>query len=94
MRHQLDGLLDDMIKRAEAFERAAKILRTQASHRNASRIWQKSVSDRGVGNDVINLVSDVRWFEETGVKRGTTWGEGKDKGTEATRSKHNGLHSN
>jgi hypothetical protein len=68
-----------MIKRAEAFERAAKILRAQVSHRSASRIWQKSVSDRGVGNDVINLVSDVQWFEETGRKRGTTWGEGKDK---------------
>ena len=25
------------------------------------------------------FVSDVRWFEETGRKRGTTWGEGKDK---------------
>ena len=68
-----------MAIRAEAFERAAKILRAQVSHRNASRIWQTSVSDRGVGNDVINLVSDVQWFEETGRKRGTTWGEGKDK---------------
>jgi len=68
-----------MIKRAEAFEHAAKILRAQVSHRKASRIWQKSVSDRGVGNDVISLVSDVQWFEETGRKRGTTWGEGKDK---------------
>ena len=25
------------------------------------------------------FVSDVRWFEETRRKRGTTWGERKDK---------------
>ena len=87
-----------MILRAEAFERAAKIFRAQASHRNASRIWQKSVSDRGVGNNITNLVLDVWWFEETGVNREERYNGVKEKiryrGTEATRSKHNGLHGN
>ena len=62
---------------ATAFEDAAAILRAQASHRN--RIWLKGLIDRKVGRDVIHFVGDIRRFEETGRKRGTTWGMGEGK---------------
>jgi len=66
-----------MRQRASHFQRAAEILLKQAEF--GSRIWMKSVADRGVGNDVIHLVKDIRRFEKTSRKRDTTWADKKDK---------------
>ena len=38
-----------------------------------------SISRRKLGDDVINMVSDIHRHEKTGRKRDTTWGIGKDK---------------
>jgi hypothetical protein len=77
MLHQNDMYQEKLLQKAEAFEEAAKILRSQIPHR--SRIWMKSIIDRKLGDDVTNFVADIRRFESTGHKRDTTWGEGGKK---------------
>lgn len=39
----------------------------------------KNFVDRRVGRDVVDFVGDIRRFEETGRKRGTTWARGEGK---------------
>jgi hypothetical protein len=55
---------EKLLQKAEAFEEAAQILRSQIPHRNP--IWMKSVIDRKLGNDVADFVADIRRFESTG----------------------------
>ena len=70
--------MEHLLSKATAFENAAAIIRAQVPYRN--RIWMKNLVDRDVGHDVIDLVADVRRFEETGRKRDTTWAKGEGKG--------------
>lgn len=76
---QLQMLIDDAERRAEAFERAAAMLREQASMAKASKIWLRLLKCRGMGNDVINMVSDVQRYEKTSRKVDKTWATGTDK---------------
>ena len=68
---------EKLLQKAEAFEEAAQILRSQIPHRN--QIWMKSVIDQKLGNDVTDFVADIHHFESIGQKQDTTWGEGGKK---------------
>ncbi|KAJ7763643.1 hypothetical protein DFH07DRAFT_1018375 [Mycena maculata] len=67
---QLLNLADDL-------ERAAEILRAQASAKNS--IWMSSILRRNIGKDVSLMVADIERYESTGRKRDNTWGKKGDK---------------
>lgn len=74
---QLDIYREDLLRRADAFEQAAKILRAEVPV--GKPIWLKSVFDQGLGNDVMNFTADIQRHEGTSRKRDTTWAENKGK---------------
>ncbi|KAG6886353.1 hypothetical protein C0995_008378 [Termitomyces sp. Mi166 len=81
---ELDEFMEQIKEKADAFEEAAAILRTQLQYKN--RIWMKTLSDRKFGRDVMHFVDDIQLYEKTDRKRETTWAEGKSK-SEKRRAK-------
>ncbi|PPQ88021.1 hypothetical protein CVT25_000969 [Psilocybe cyanescens] len=72
---ELEIYRENILKRASAFDEAARILRAQVPV--SKPIWLKSVVDRGLGNDVLTFVADITWHEGTSRKRDMTWADGK-----------------
>ncbi|KAG6860395.1 hypothetical protein C0995_011642, partial [Termitomyces sp. Mi166 len=63
---ELDEFMEQIKEKADAFEEAAAILRTQ-------------LSDCKFERDVMHFVDDIQLYEKTGRKRENTWMEGKSK---------------
>ncbi|KAG6887238.1 hypothetical protein C0995_016701 [Termitomyces sp. Mi166 len=53
---ELDDYIQQIQKKADAFEEAAQILCSQI---HFNRIWMKSLSDRKFGHDVMDFVDDI-----------------------------------
>ncbi|KAG6854163.1 hypothetical protein C0995_006989, partial [Termitomyces sp. Mi166 len=60
---ELDDYIEQIQKKADAFEEAAQILRSQIQFKN--RIWMKSLRDRKFGHDVMDFIDDIRVYEKT-----------------------------
>ncbi|KAG6825491.1 hypothetical protein H0H92_003572 [Tricholoma furcatifolium] len=73
--HMADEYEADIRKRVEGYTKAAQLLSAQLACPTRSRIWMKSIVDRKLGADVMELVDDIRWLE-SGRTRGTTWAMG------------------
>lgn len=74
---QIDDMVEKALGRADKLEKAAKILREQAGHRNP--IWMRSVTSRDIRRDADDLVSDILQYVKTARKRDNTWAKGNDK---------------
>ncbi|KAG6805042.1 hypothetical protein H0H92_001030 [Tricholoma furcatifolium] len=74
---EIDDFMEEIIRKADAFEEAAAILRSQLKFKNP--IWLKRQSDSKFGRDVMDFVDDIQLYEKTGRRRETTWAEGKSK---------------
>ncbi|KAJ6592145.1 hypothetical protein DFH09DRAFT_1136732, partial [Mycena vulgaris] len=71
----IDEYSDHLRKRADELEQAAAILCAQIPHTN--NLWMASIVKRNVGQDVGQMVGDIRKFEGTARVRNTTWGKDK-----------------
>ncbi|KAJ7880468.1 hypothetical protein B0H13DRAFT_2278738 [Mycena leptocephala] len=82
-----------LIERAKMWKEAAEIAIEQAG-RTDNTIWVKSVLRRGVGEDVEDLVKDVRRYKNSNRNRDTTWATADNScyrisaGFVASRDKH------
>jgi hypothetical protein len=64
------------LARADTFEEAAKILRSQIEHRN--KVWLKTIAKSKLGKDVADFVDDIQSYEGLRTQT-TTWGRGKGR---------------
>ncbi|KAG6871056.1 hypothetical protein C0995_008729, partial [Termitomyces sp. Mi166 len=60
---ELDDYIEQIQKKADAFEEAAQILHSQIQFKN--QIWMKSLSDCKFGHDVMDFIDDIRVYEKT-----------------------------
>ncbi|KAJ3751280.1 hypothetical protein DFH05DRAFT_1385646 [Lentinula detonsa] len=67
----LDEQVEWALQRAQELQQAAEIIQKQVQDWNP--IWLKSLKDRNVGQDVSNLVTDVRRHKGSARVRDTTW---------------------
>ncbi|XP_006462497.1 hypothetical protein AGABI2DRAFT_119353 [Agaricus bisporus var. bisporus H97] len=69
---EIDRHVDRALHLAKIFRRASEIFTEQAKSRSA--LWLRSISHRGIGNDLEQLVKDIERVEGSARKRDTTWG--------------------
>jgi hypothetical protein len=67
-----------LIERAKMWKEAAEITIEQAGQKG-NTIWVKSVLRRGVGEDVEDLVKDVRRYKNSNRNCDTTWATAGDR---------------
>ncbi|KAG6869382.1 hypothetical protein C0995_003622, partial [Termitomyces sp. Mi166 len=72
---ELDDYIEQIQKKADAFEEAAQILHSQIQFKNW--IWMKSLSNCKFGHDIMDFIDDIRVYEKTDRRHETTWAEGK-----------------
>ncbi|KAJ7827246.1 hypothetical protein B0H14DRAFT_3144671 [Mycena olivaceomarginata] len=74
---EVEGYAQDLLRRADAFQKAPEILRGQVPHGN--RLWMSSIVKRNIGCDVSLMVADINRHEFTAQTRDTTWPKKGDK---------------
>ncbi|KAJ7679837.1 hypothetical protein B0H17DRAFT_1138976 [Mycena rosella] len=74
---EVEGYAQDLLRRADAFQKVAEILRAQVPHGN--RLWMSSIVKRDIGQDVSLMVADINRHELTAQTRDTTWPKKGDK---------------
>ncbi|KAJ7736509.1 hypothetical protein B0H14DRAFT_3168420 [Mycena olivaceomarginata] len=74
---EVEGYAQDLLRRADAFQKAPEILRGQVPHGNW--LWMSSIVKRNIGCDVSLMVADINRHEFTAQTRDTTWPKKGDK---------------
>ncbi|KAJ7718501.1 hypothetical protein B0H14DRAFT_3011233 [Mycena olivaceomarginata] len=77
--HSDDDTQEFIKKRITELQQGINILQEQLASPAEAKIWLRSMRTQNIGQDITNMVADVRHFTQTGHSRPTTWAKPGDK---------------